>query len=103
MVGLDSESIDYELNSPVVYLRSLVEGLSTLRNGNGGSEQIHEAALTYEDPPRAILVEHSLPRTYDLRIGQKDRTTLSQKSLHNLPKLSLRAELVVPSSEGESP
>jgi len=44
IVDADDEIIDYELNSPFVYLRSLVQGLSTSGNGEGGSEQIREGA-----------------------------------------------------------
>ena len=32
--------MDYQLNSPFVYLRSLVQGLSTLENGKGSSEHV---------------------------------------------------------------
>jgi hypothetical protein len=52
IVDADGEIIDYELTSPFVYLRFLVEGLSTPGNGKGGSEQIREGALmeTHRDP-----------------------------------------------------
>jgi len=51
IVEADGEIIDYELNSPFVYLRSLVQGLSTAGNGEGGSEQIREGALISQKPP----------------------------------------------------
>ena len=40
IVRTDGEIIAHELNSPFVYLRSLVEGLSTPRNGKSGSEHV---------------------------------------------------------------
>jgi hypothetical protein len=44
IVDADGEIIDYELNSPFVYLRSLVDDLSTPGNREGGSEQVPEGA-----------------------------------------------------------
>jgi len=55
MVDADGEIIEYELNSPFVYLRSLVQGLSTPRNGKGGSEQIREGASICQKPPTDIV------------------------------------------------
>ncbi len=46
IVDSTGEIIDYQLNSPFVYLRSLVENLSTpCKKGEGGSEHIREGAL----------------------------------------------------------
>ena len=45
IVDPHGEIIEHGLNSPFVYLRSLVQGLSTSGNGDGGSEQIREGAL----------------------------------------------------------
>jgi hypothetical protein len=47
----DGENEDYELDSPFVYLRSLVKNLSTPENGEGGSEQIREGASISQKPP----------------------------------------------------
>jgi len=44
IVDADGKNINYELNSPFVYVRSLVQGFSTPGNGDGGSEQIREGA-----------------------------------------------------------
>ena len=51
MVDADVEMIDYELKSPFVYIRSLVQGLSTPGNGEGGSEQIRAGASISQKPP----------------------------------------------------
>jgi hypothetical protein len=40
IVDTDGEIIEHELNSPFVYLRSLVQGLSTPGNGKAGSKYI---------------------------------------------------------------
>ena len=55
LVNADGEIIDYELNSPLVYLRFLVQGLSTPGNGEGGSEQIREGAQNKNMPVRRVL------------------------------------------------
>jgi hypothetical protein len=39
VVDPHGEIMEHELNSPFVYLRSLVQGVSTPGNGQGGSEQ----------------------------------------------------------------
>ncbi len=44
IVDATGEIIDYQLNSPFVYLRSLVDTLSTPSTGEGGSERIREGA-----------------------------------------------------------
>ena len=51
MVDTEGEMVEYELNSPFVYLRSVVDDLFTFRNGEGGSEQIHEGASISQKPP----------------------------------------------------
>ena len=40
IVDPHGEIIEHELNSPFVYLRFLVQGLSTLGNGEGSSEHV---------------------------------------------------------------
>jgi len=45
IVDRDGEIVDYELNSPFVYLRSVADGFSTPGNGEGGSEHIRVGAL----------------------------------------------------------
>jgi site-specific DNA recombinase len=58
IVDGDGEIIDYELNSPFVYLRSLVNTLFSPSNGEGcGSEQSHVGALV----PYALYVPHNTP------------------------------------------
>jgi hypothetical protein len=47
----DNDIIEHESSSPFVYLRSLVQGLSTPGNGKGGSEQISEGAHISKKPP----------------------------------------------------
>ena len=44
IVAVNGEIIDYELNSPFVYLRSLVKGLSMPSNGKGESKQPYQGA-----------------------------------------------------------
>jgi len=51
----DGEMADYDLNSPFVYLLSLIEGISAPGNGKGGSEQIREGAQISEKPPQMML------------------------------------------------
>jgi hypothetical protein len=51
IVGADGEIVDYELNSPFVYLRSLVQNLSTPGNGEGGSEHVPLGASISQEPP----------------------------------------------------
>ena len=46
----------HELNSPFVYLRSCVRGLSSPGNGKGGSEQIREGAQILKKPPTHNVV-----------------------------------------------
>lgn len=48
IVDSTGEIVDYQLNSPFVYLRSLVDSLSTPCKGEGGSERIREGA-----PPKS--------------------------------------------------
>jgi hypothetical protein len=45
------EIIEYELNSPFVYLRSVVDDLFTPDFREGGSEQIREGAQISAKPP----------------------------------------------------
>jgi hypothetical protein len=45
IVAPDGEIVDYELNSPFVYLRSIVDEISTPGTGEDGSEQVREGAL----------------------------------------------------------
>lgn len=49
IVDADGEIIHHQLNSPFVYLRSLVDDLSAPGNGEGGSEHIREGALIREN------------------------------------------------------
>jgi hypothetical protein len=51
IVDAHGEILDYQLNSPFVYLRSLVQNLSTPGNGEGDSEQISEGASIFLKPP----------------------------------------------------
>jgi hypothetical protein len=46
------EIIDYELNLTFVHFGSLVQGLSTSGNREGGSEQIRVGASMFEKPPK---------------------------------------------------
>jgi DNA invertase Pin-like site-specific DNA recombinase len=50
IVDAEGEIIDYELNSPFVYLRSITRSLSTPENGKSGSEQISEGAQAKNMP-----------------------------------------------------
>jgi hypothetical protein len=43
--------MDYGLNSPFVYLRSLIRNLSTPGNGEGGSEHVPLGASVSQRPP----------------------------------------------------
>jgi len=47
----DGEMVDYELILPLVYLRSILQDLSTSGNGEGGSGQIREGASISQKPP----------------------------------------------------
>jgi hypothetical protein len=98
IVGVDREVMDNGLKANFVCFHCFAPDLFPLKRG-GDSEQIHEGRLW--NPSQAILVERSLPRTYDLRIGQEGRIALSLKSLHNLPKLSLAEDLAIPWYKGE--
>jgi hypothetical protein len=51
----DSEIIDFALNSLFVHLHTIVQGLSTPGNGEGGSEQIHVGAQNKNLPVRHVL------------------------------------------------
>jgi hypothetical protein len=51
IVDSHSEIIEQELNSPFVYLRSLVQGLITPGNGKGGSEHVPLGASISQKPP----------------------------------------------------
>lgn len=50
IVNTSGKIVDYELNSPFVYLRSVFDDLSTLGNREGGSEQFREGASTWICP-----------------------------------------------------
>lgn len=78
IVDADGEIIDYELNSPFVYLRSLVQGLSTPGNGEGGSEQIREGAQKSDKASQnSKNVEEFLA---GLRVEQREKLNM----VHNL-------------------
>ena len=76
IVDADGEIIDYELNSPFVYLRSLVQGLSTPRNGKGGSEQIREGAQVCQKPPTDRVERFLSLLTFDSRAKENALTIL---------------------------
>lgn len=61
IVDSTGEIVDYQLNSPFVYLRSLVDNLSTPSNGEGGSEHIREGTPSKIHPePQSLVVEKFL-------------------------------------------
>lgn len=51
VVNPHGEIIAHELNSPFVYLRSLVQGLFTPENGKGGLDYLHVGASISQNPP----------------------------------------------------
>ena len=61
--------IDHELNSPFVYLRSLVEGLSNAGNGKGSSEHVLLRASSSQKPP----TDDSEPFLSTLRFDSKEK------------------------------
>ena len=59
IVNANGEIVDYELNSPFAYIRSLVQNLSIPGNGEGGSEHVPLGAQISKKPP-TDNVERSL-------------------------------------------
>jgi hypothetical protein len=55
IVDIDREIIEHELNSPFVYLRFLVQALSTPGKGEGGSEHVPLGASVSHEPPTDIV------------------------------------------------
>jgi hypothetical protein len=51
IVDVAGEIIDYELDSPLVCFCSLRQNLSTLGNGEGGSEHVPLGASVFQRPP----------------------------------------------------
>jgi hypothetical protein len=55
MVSTDSQIIDFVSNSLFVHLQTIVQGLSPLGNGKGGSEEIREGAKFSQNLQQMML------------------------------------------------
>jgi hypothetical protein len=83
-VNPHDEIVEHQLNSPFVYLRSLVQDLSTSGNGEGGSEHVPLGAPKFDKTSQnSQNVEEFLAGLRFEQMGKLDMVPIDNIKLHN--------------------